>query len=94
MLYEFLRGIIIGDLVTFEAGRADELEGSFQKAVDEYIQTCDRLKRKLQKAYKGVFNIRIDPKLHNKLSKEAIKESISLNDLIQHILAQQADYGT
>jgi len=81
---------MIDDLVTFEANRADELETNFQKTVDEYIQACKELKRKPQKVYKGVFNVRIDPKLHKKLCKKAIKEGISLNFLIQRTLSQQA----
>ncbi len=81
---------MIDDLVTFEADRADELEANFQKAVDEYIQTCKQLRRKLQKTYRGVFNVRIDPALHKKLAKQAIKEKISLNALIERTLSQKA----
>ncbi len=77
---------MIDDLVTFEANRADELEINFQRAVDEYIQTCKELERKPQKTYKGIFNVRIDPKLHKKLCKRAIKEGISLNSIIQRAL--------
>ena len=72
---------MIDDLVTFEANRADELEINFQRAVDEYIQTCKELERKPQKTYKGIFNVRIDPKLHKKLCKRAIKEGWNIIEL-------------
>ena len=80
---------MIDDLVTFEANRADDLEINFQKAVNEYIQTCKELERKPQKIYKGISNVRIDPKLYKKLCKRAIKEGISLNSLIQRTLLRQ-----
>lgn len=69
---------LIDDLVTFEADSASELEINFAKVVDEYLQTC-----------KGVFNVRIDPKLHQKIHKEALKAGVSLNAFIQNVLTSK-----
>jgi len=80
---------MIDDLVTFEATTAEELENNFHYAVDEYIRTCKELGREPQKSYKGVFNIRIDPNLHKKIYKEALKAGISLNAFIQKTLAKE-----
>jgi len=80
---------MIDDLVTFEATSADELESNFHNAVDEYIHTCKELGREPQKTYKGVFNVRIDPNLHKKIYKEAIKAGMSLNAFIQKTLAKE-----
>jgi len=77
---------MIDDLVTFEATTVDELETNFKNCVDEYIQTCKQLNREPQKAYKGVFNVRIDPQLHKKIYKEALKAGISLNAFISKVL--------
>ena len=77
---------MIDDLVTFEANSADELENNFHIVVDEYISTCRELNREPQKVYKGVFNVRIDPELHKKIYKEALKAGISLNAFIQQTL--------
>jgi predicted HicB family RNase H-like nuclease len=78
---------MIEDLVTFEADSASELESNFKSVVDDYLVTCKELGREPQKAYKGVFNIRIDPKLHKKLYSEALKAGVSLNAYIQNILS-------
>lgn len=77
---------MIDDLVTFEAVSVDELETNFRNCIDEYLETCKQLQREPQKAYKGVFNIRIEPQLHKKIYKEALKQSISLNAFINKTL--------
>jgi len=77
---------MIDDLVTFEATSVDELKRNFEASVDEYIETCHLLHRKPQKTFKGVFNIRVEPILHQKLYKEALKAGLSLNAFINHLL--------
>ncbi|MDC9727635.1 MAG: type II toxin-antitoxin system HicB family antitoxin [Candidatus Thioglobus sp.] len=79
---------MVDDLVTFEATNVDELESNFKHSVDEYIETCTALNRDPQKTYKGVFNVRIDPALHKKIYKKALKEHISLNALIGKTLSE------
>ncbi|MEA3372908.1 MAG: type II toxin-antitoxin system HicB family antitoxin [Campylobacterota bacterium] len=83
---------MIDDLVTFEANSADELETNFQNVVEEYLQTCKELQREPQKVYKGVFNVRIEPELHKKIYKEALKAGISLNAYIQQTLSKKVAY--
>ena len=80
---------MIEDLVTFEATNVEELEKNFQNCVDEYLQTCKELGRNPQKTYKGVFNVRIEPELHKKIYKEAIKAGVSLNSFVSSVLASQ-----
>ena len=80
---------MIDDLVSFEATSADELEDNFKNVVDEYLITCQELQREPQKTYKGVFNVRIDPELHKKIYKEALKAGVSLNSFVQQTLAKR-----
>jgi predicted HicB family RNase H-like nuclease len=80
---------MIDDLVTFEAVSAEELEDNFHNAVDEYILTCKEMGREPQKAYKGVFNVRIEPSLHKKLYQEAVKAGMSLNAFIAKTLKKE-----
>lgn len=77
---------LIDDLVTFEATNVDELESNFQNAVEEYVLTCKQLNKKPQKAFKGVFNVRVNPELHKKIYKEALRKGKSLNSLVNQIL--------
>ena len=80
---------MINDLVTFEADNANELESNFKSSVDEYIQTCKDLGREPQKTFKGVFNVRIDPELHHKIYKEALRAGVSINAFIKNALKKQ-----
>ncbi len=80
---------MINDLVTFEANSADELETNFKYVVDEYIQTCKELGREPQKIFKGVFNVRLDSDLHQKVYKEALRAGMSLNAFIKSVLNQK-----
>lgn len=79
---------MIDDLVTFEANSVDELEQNFQSSIDDYIETCQKLGRQMQKSYKGVFNVRISPKLHKLAQQSALKNNISLNALVGKSLEQ------
>ena len=80
---------MINDLVTFEATNAEELETNFHNAVDEYLKTCEELGREPQKTFKGVFNVRIDTKLHQEIYKEALRCGISLNAYVKETLQQR-----
>ena len=91
--YFFKKLEMIDDLVTFESDNAHDLESNFHDAVNEYLQTCLELGKEPQKVYKGVFNVRIDPKLHEKIYKEALKAGISLNSFVQQTLANRVIYA-
>lgn len=73
---------MIDDLVTFEADTVEGLEKNFQDSVDDYLSTCKQLGIEAQKTYKGIFNIRISPKLHKMAYQRALKNNISLNALV------------
>lgn len=77
---------MIDDLVTFEATNIDELEANFHACVDEYLQTCQKLNREPQKTFKGVFNVRLEPSLHKKIYKEALRAGVSLNAFVNQAL--------
>jgi len=81
---EFIR-----DLITFEAASVDDLEKEFQHAVDDYIETCKELGRKSQKAFKGLFNVRVNPELHKKAAIAALKKKISLNKFVENAIANE-----
>ena len=73
----------IEDLVTFEGKTVQELKDSFEEAVKDYVELCEKHNKELEKSYKGSFNVRISPDLHRKIKRTAIKKGISLNQFIQ-----------
>lgn len=84
ILYGKIEGI--SDLVTFEAADLNSVEKEFHEAVDDYLAFCEDIGQAPEKEYKGLFNVRIKPELHRKLSLEADKEDITMNALIEKIL--------
>ena len=83
-LYGKIEGI--NDLVTFEAHDLDSVKKEFHAAVDDYLAFCEEIGQEPEKEYKGLFNVRIKPDLHRKLSMEANKEGITMNALIEQII--------
>ena len=83
-LYGKIEGI--HDLITFEAYDLGSVEKEFHNAVDDYLVFCEEIGQEPEKEYKGLFNVRIKPELHRRLSLEADKEGVTMNALIERII--------
>ena len=82
---------LINDLVTFEAERADEVEKAFHEAVDDYLEMCKALSKEPQKPFRGMFNVRISPKLHRQIAIESLKTGISINRIVEMAIERLFD---
>ena len=51
----------IQDMVGFHGDSVTELKAAFEEAVEDYIATCEKLKRAPQRPYSGKMMLRIDP---------------------------------
>ena len=78
----------IDDLISFESKNVDEIEKEFHEAVDEYLEFCKEIGKTPEKEYKGIFNVRVKPEIHKKLSKKASEEGITLNALVERAFNQ------
>ena len=76
----------INDLVNFECKNADEVQASFQEAVDDYLAFCEDIGQAPDKAYKGSFNVRIPPALHREADMERMKRGTTLNQIVVEAL--------
>ena len=85
-LYGKIEGI--DDLVLFESEDASEIENEFHKAVDDYLVLCEENGKEPQKEYKGVFNVRVSPEIHRKLSVIAFKSEETLNAIVEKALEE------
>jgi len=85
----------INDLVTFEGSTVQELKQSFHDAVEDYLDLCSELNKNPYKSFKGTFNVRIKPELHQLAHQIAMLEGVSLNQFIQdaidHEIRQKKD---
>ena len=73
----------IEDLITFEGKTVTELKTAFEEAVEDYLELCKKNNKRIEKTYKGSFNVRISPELHRKVKRTALKKGMSLNQFIQ-----------
>lgn len=76
----------ISDLVDFQSENARRLEDEFHKAVDEYLAFCEEIGKEPQRAYSGLFNVRIPPELHRDISLLAQAEGITLNKAVEQAI--------
>lgn len=72
----------INDLVSFEGRSVEELKSAFYEAVDDYLDTCQKLGKKPDKTFKGSFNVRITSYLHRNAALIAAQNNMSLNDFV------------
>lgn len=78
--------LFIDDLVTYEASSPVGLQGEFEAAVNDYIETCTALGREPQKPLKGQFNVRTPVVLHKAAVLRALTDNVTLNDVVVRAL--------
>jgi predicted HicB family RNase H-like nuclease len=78
---EFIRA-----LVSYEGTDVVSLRTAFEEAVDDYLEFCQETGKQPEKPFKGSFNIRMDPSLHQRLVSHAMDEGKTLNTFIKDIL--------
>lgn len=85
---QLLYGKVLGirSLIQYDGESGAELIKDFHNAVDDYLNMCEAEGIEPEVAYKGSFNIRISPALHEKLAVYAINHQISLNSYIEETL--------
>lgn len=84
----------IRDIVGFHGESVAELKAAFEEAVDDYLATCQKLKRPAQRPYSGKVMLRIDPGVHAKAATLAQAQGKSLNawaqDALQRAIASHS----
>jgi predicted HicB family RNase H-like nuclease len=81
----------INDLVTYESTEVSDLVKQFRISVDEYIESCKHFNKPLLKSFKGSFNVRVKPDVHQKAAMLATMQGISLNQLVQKAIEKEIE---
>lgn len=76
----------INALVSYEGRNAEELLKDFHDAVDDYLLFCEQTNADPEIAYKGSFNVRIKPALHERLAIIAMNQGKALNNCAQEAI--------
>lgn len=80
--------IDINGLISYEGTTLDELKKDFESAIDDYLKMCEEHNEKPEKAYTGIFNVRLEPEMHKKLALYAKEHDESLNASVKNAVAQ------
>ena len=77
----------INDVIGFHGDSVSQLRQAFEEAVDDYLETCQKLNRTPQRAYTGKIMLRLTPSLHARAAIQARNQGISLNAWAQEVFA-------
>jgi predicted HicB family RNase H-like nuclease len=69
----------INDVVGFHGDSVAELRQAFEEAVDDYLETCEKLGRAPQRPYSGNLMLRIPPEIHAAVATAAEVKGKSIN---------------
>jgi predicted HicB family RNase H-like nuclease len=78
----------ISDIVDFHGESVQEIRSAFIKAVDDYLDSCERFGRPPQRPYSGKISLRIAPELHAAVALKAQLSGRSINQWISETLSQ------
>lgn len=81
---QLMYGKVLGiqGLISYEGETGSDLEKDFREAVDSYLIDCKTKGVKPEKPFKGSFNVRITPSLHQEAALQAKAAKVSLNNYV------------
>ncbi len=78
----------IRDVIGFHGESVNELKVAFEEAVNDYLETCQKIGKQPQKPYSGKLMIRIPPKVHAAVAQAAEVSGKSINQWAADLLDQ------
>lgn len=78
----------IKSLVNYEGTDVQSLKQSFEEAVDDYIELCEKQGFEPEQPFKGSFNVRAGSDLHRKAALFAKEKGLNLNKVVTEALEQ------
>jgi predicted HicB family RNase H-like nuclease len=81
---EFIRA-----LVSYEGTDVESLRRAFEEAVVDYLETCKEQGQEPETPFKGTFNVRIGPELHQRVAVAAAQQGVTLNGFITEVLKRE-----
>lgn len=77
----------INDVVGFHGESVAELRAAFEEAVDDYLETCEKLNRSPHKPFSGNLMLRLSPEVHAAIAVAAEVSGKSINQWTAETLA-------
>ncbi len=77
----------INDIIGFHGDSVAQLRTAFEEAVEDYLETCEKLNRPPQKPYSGNLMLRLPPEVHAAIAIAAEVSGKSINQWTTDTLA-------
>ena len=86
---EMLHGRVLGirDTISYGGTTVKTLAKNFRDAVDEYLRFCEETGKTPDAPFKGSFNVRVSPEIHQRASLYAEQNEMKLNAVVQKALS-------
>ena len=81
----------IRDVIGFHGESVAELRAAFEEAVDDYLQTCEKLGQEPNRPYSGQFRLRLNPELHARAAMVAESHGKSLNAWVSDVIEKSVN---
>ena len=78
----------IRDVIGFHADNVAQLRASFEEAVDDYLETCEKIGKSPEKPANGKLLLRVPPELHAAALIKAQAAGKSLNQWATEIIGE------
>lgn len=82
----------IQDVVGFHGDSVAALRAAFEEAVDDYLETCEKLNRSPQRPYSGNLMLRVPPEIHAAVATAAEVSGKSINQWAAETFEQAAKH--
>src|SRR3989338_1512919 len=88
---KLFHGEVIGtqDVITFQGKSVGELEKAFKDSIEDYLEFCEKKKKKPEKSFSGRLNLRLDPDTHRKVAVLSSAEKQSNNQWINAAIEEK-----
>jgi predicted HicB family RNase H-like nuclease len=85
---DLLYGKVVGvkSLISYEGESIHALKKDFEGAVEDYLEMCAERGIEPEKTYKGSFNVRIPPELHQTLALYSVAHRQSMNAVVEEAI--------
>ena len=92
---KMLHGRLLGirDTISYGGATVKSLEKNFRDAVDEYLRFCEETGKAPNVPFKGSFNVRVSPDLHQRAALYADEHDLKLNSLVQRALSDFLEHA-
>ena len=87
---DILFGKVLGirSLIMYEGQSLKEIKEDFHGAIDAHLAYCEAEGIQPEKGFKGTFNVRISPELHQEAAILAQEKETSLNNIVEMALSK------